>query len=141
TLAGAVTALEQTPGVTVPPHLQAAIARQIEGLCRSAHAGYPAAWAAGQAMTLDAAIAYAVGDERPGAAPPGGRLTAREREVARLLAEGLSNPQIAERLVLSRGTVKRHVENILTKLNLESRAQVAAWAVTKGLADPAAAGA
>ncbi|HLG69507.1 MAG TPA: LuxR C-terminal-related transcriptional regulator, partial [Chloroflexota bacterium] len=118
TLAGAVTALEQTPGVTVPPRFQAAIARQIEALSRSAHAGYPAAWAAGQGMTLDAAIAYAVGGEPPGAAMPEGRLTVREREVARLLAEGLSNPQIAERLVLSRGTVKRHVENILTKLNL-----------------------
>jgi ATP/maltotriose-dependent transcriptional regulator MalT len=55
-------------------------------------------------------------------------LTRREVEVLRLVAEGLSNPAIAERLVLSEHTVHRHVANILAKLRLSSRAAAATWA-------------
>ncbi|RHW28123.1 LuxR family transcriptional regulator [Nocardioides immobilis] len=54
-------------------------------------------------------------------------LTPREREVALLVQEGLSNQQIAERLVLSTRTAEAHVENILRKLGFSSRASVAAW--------------
>jgi DNA-binding NarL/FixJ family response regulator len=61
------------------------------------------------------------------------RLTRREREVAVLVALGLTNRQIAERLVLSAGTAERHVANILSKLDYHSRAQIAAWAVEHGL--------
>jgi len=61
------------------------------------------------------------------------RLTRREREVAVLVALGLTNRQIAERLVLSGGTAERHVANILSKLGYHSRAQIAAWAVEHGL--------
>jgi DNA-binding CsgD family transcriptional regulator/tetratricopeptide (TPR) repeat protein len=60
---------------------------------------------------------------------PPSTLTAREREIARLVARGLSNRGIAEELVISPATVARHVTNILTKLGFASRAQVAAWAV------------
>jgi ATP/maltotriose-dependent transcriptional regulator MalT len=60
-------------------------------------------------------------------------LTRREREVLRLVAEGLSNQKIAAKLVLSEHTVKRHVANILTKLNLPSRAAAAAKAAREGL--------
>ena len=63
-----------------------------------------------------------------------GGLTPREREVARCLSQGKSNREIAEELVLSERTVENHVGNILTKLGFESRAQVAVWAVEKGLA-------
>ncbi|HKY53156.1 MAG TPA: response regulator transcription factor, partial [Anaerolineales bacterium] len=62
-----------------------------------------------------------------------GGLTPREREVARLVAEGKSNREIAEALVLSERTVENHVGNILMKLGFDSRAQVAVWAVEKGL--------
>jgi DNA-binding CsgD family transcriptional regulator len=62
-----------------------------------------------------------------------GGLTPREREVARLVAEGKSNREIAETLVLSERTVENHVGNILMKLGFDSRAQVAVWAVEKGL--------
>jgi LuxR family transcriptional regulator, maltose regulon positive regulatory protein len=63
---------------------------------------------------------------------PGG-VTPREREVLSLLAEGLTNRQIAERLVLSEHTVHRHVANILRKLDLPSRAAAAAHAARAGL--------
>ena len=62
-----------------------------------------------------------------------GGLTPREREVARLVAEGKSNREIAETLFLSERTVENHVGNILMKLGFDSRAQVAVWAVEKGL--------
>jgi predicted ATPase/DNA-binding CsgD family transcriptional regulator len=62
-----------------------------------------------------------------------GGLTRREREVARLLAQGSSNRAIAEALVLSERTIEDHVGNILGKLGFSSRAQVAAWAVEQRL--------
>lgn len=60
-------------------------------------------------------------------------LTEREREVAALVAGGSSNSEIAERLVLSRRTVEAHVANIMSKLGIRTRAQIAAWAVEKRL--------
>uniref|UniRef100_UPI000A9BE898 response regulator transcription factor n=1 Tax=Streptomyces graminilatus TaxID=1464070 RepID=UPI000A9BE898 len=54
-------------------------------------------------------------------------LTRREREVAALIAEGMTNRQIAAALSLSPRTADRHVENILTKLDLCRRTQIAAW--------------
>ena len=65
--------------------------------------------------------------------PPAGGVTPREREVLALLADGLTNRQIAERLVLSEHTVHRHVANILRKLDLPSRAAAAAHAARAGL--------
>jgi DNA-binding NarL/FixJ family response regulator len=64
----------------------------------------------------------------------GGPLTAREREVAVLIARGCSNRQTAEELVVAEATAVRHVANILNKLDMGSRAQVAVWAVEQGLA-------
>jgi DNA-binding NarL/FixJ family response regulator len=55
-------------------------------------------------------------------------LSRREEEVLRLVAQGLSNQDIADRLVLSKHTVHRHVSSILTKLDLSSRAAAAAYA-------------
>lgn len=62
-----------------------------------------------------------------------GGLTAREREVAALIAEGKSNRDIAEELVLGERTIETHVGNILSKLDFSSRAQIASWAVHIGL--------
>jgi DNA-binding NarL/FixJ family response regulator len=64
---------------------------------------------------------------------PRAEVTPREREVLRLLADGLTNQQIAERLVVSEHTVHRHVTNILRKLDLPSRTAAAAHAVRSGL--------
>jgi DNA-binding CsgD family transcriptional regulator len=69
------------------------------------------------------------------AAVPDGELTGREREVAALLSEGLTNGELARRLFISPKTAAVHVSNILTKLHMSSRAEVAAWAVRTGLAD------
>jgi DNA-binding NarL/FixJ family response regulator len=66
---------------------------------------------------------------------PPARLTAREREIVALIAEGCSNKAIAETLFISPATAARHVANILEKLGFTSRAQVAAWASESG-ADP-----
>ena len=109
--------------------------------------------AEGRSMTADEAVSYAIrapgtspedasvvpGDMVPrpragnglGAAPPApaapNMLTPREREIAGLIARGLSNRDIARELVISQATVARHVANILGKLGFSSRAQVAAW--------------
>jgi DNA-binding CsgD family transcriptional regulator len=63
-----------------------------------------------------------------------GGLSAREREVAELIALGKSNREIADMLVLSERTIESHVSSILFKLDYSSRTQVATWAVEKGLA-------
>jgi DNA-binding NarL/FixJ family response regulator len=60
-------------------------------------------------------------------------LTPRELDVLKLVAQGLSNPDIARRLFLSEHTVHRHLANILRKLNLSSRAAAAAWGARTGL--------
>ncbi|MBV9278692.1 MAG: response regulator transcription factor [Chloroflexi bacterium] len=65
------------------------------------------------------------------------QLTNRELEVLRLIADGLSNAIIAERLVITEGTVKTHVTNILGKLQLSDRTQAAALAWHQGIVDPA----
>ena len=62
---------------------------------------------------------------------PPSTLTPREREIAALIARGLTNKGIADELVISPATVARHVTNILTKLGFTSRAQIAAWAVNQ----------
>jgi DNA-binding NarL/FixJ family response regulator len=61
-----------------------------------------------------------------------GALTARELEIAGLIAGGQSNKAIAAELVISPATVARHVANILAKLGFRSRAQIAAWITDRG---------
>lgn len=94
---------------------------------------YDAMAARGAELDLDAAISLALGGdevppERASTVDPWSALTPREREVAALVASGLSNRAIAESLVISPRTAETHVERILTKLGLTSRTQVAAWA-------------
>lgn len=60
-------------------------------------------------------------------------LTPRERDILKLIADGLSNKMIGRKLDISDGTVKVHVKHLLKKLNLRSRVEVAVWAVEEGL--------
>ena len=81
---------------------------------------------------LSAAEASALATEGPTA--PDDPLSPREREIALLVANGLTNGAIAQRLVISERTVEGHVAHILNKLGHTSRAQIAAWAVGEGAA-------
>ncbi len=65
--------------------------------------------------------------------PPGSGLTAREQQVLELMVEGCSNPEIAQRLVVSRSTVKFHVSSILSKIGVSSRTEAVAVALQNGL--------
>ena len=65
-----------------------------------------------------------------------GGLTAREREVAVLIAHGNSNRAIAAALVVELKTVEAHVTRILNKLGFDNRVQIATWAVNRGLVPP-----
>jgi len=113
-------------------------------------AAFDAEYAAGRALDLARAAHQALqgiqaGREAPGAgalvSEPDAALrgeavtvlTPRELDVLRLVAQGMSNPDIARRLVLSEHTVHRHLANILRKLGLSSRAAAAAWGVRTGL--------
>ncbi|MDG5803424.1 LuxR C-terminal-related transcriptional regulator [Streptomyces ossamyceticus] len=93
------------------------------------------AYRRGGTLGLDELVSYALQQEPPQAvteAPV--PLTARETEVALLVAEGLANQQIADRLVIARRTAEGHVERILGKLGFHNRSQIAAWATTQGFA-------
>jgi two-component system response regulator NreC len=68
-----------------------------------------------------------------GTAPPSEELTGREREVLTCIAEGMTNREIAETLVISTKTVDRHRENIMRKLNLHNRVELVKYAIEKGL--------
>jgi DNA-binding NarL/FixJ family response regulator len=70
----------------------------------------------------------------------GEQLTARERDVLHLLVQGKSGPVIARELGISRNTVRTHVQSVLTKLQVHSRLEAAAFAVRYGLVDAGAAG-
>jgi predicted ATPase/DNA-binding CsgD family transcriptional regulator len=84
------------------------------------------ALALGEDDDADGSHETSVASSRPSAEKPGG-LTPREWEIAQLLGEGLSNKEIADRLVISQRTAETHVERILSKLGFTSRLQVVSW--------------
>lgn len=91
--------------------------------------------ARGEAVLHPSVAARIVRELRDGSdrSNPYAELSGREQEVLRLVAEGLNNAEIAERLVLSEKTVKAHVSNILSKLHLADRTQAAVFAWRQGL--------
>jgi NarL family two-component system response regulator LiaR len=99
-------------------------ADELADAIRAAHAGRPT-------LAPEAAQVLIRATRRPPAL--GFDLTEREREVLGLLVEGLNNPQIADRLVVSRSTVKFHVSNILSKLAADSRTEAVALALQHNL--------
>jgi predicted ATPase/DNA-binding CsgD family transcriptional regulator len=91
-------------------------------------AAFEHAFRRGTLMTRPDMIGYALGRSEPTRLPGSlTGLTAREREVAAMVADGLTNRQIAERLVVSHRTVEGHIGRILTKLGLRRRTELAAW--------------
>jgi predicted ATPase/DNA-binding CsgD family transcriptional regulator len=137
-LAGAATALHEAGGGAIELIRQEGSDAWLADARRKL--GEPAAsvaWTDGRGLSVETATAEALaGVARRGTAPrtPGMPLTAREREVARLVAQGASNRQIAETLVIGERTAEAHVSNMLAKLGLTTRVQLAAWAVARGLA-------
>jgi len=94
---------------------------------------FDTAYAQGRAMTIGEGVAFAVADKQAAKPLPAVKaasdteLTRRQLEIARLIAEDLTNRQIAERLFLSERTVETHITNILNKLGLNSRVQLSRW--------------
>jgi non-specific serine/threonine protein kinase len=135
-LLGAGAALSQELGITLFPYLQvhhdACDLVVRAGLDK---ASYRSWWERGYALGSEQVVAAALEDALPadGCAPTrvavrdADELSARELEVARLVASGLSNPAIAADLFVSVATVKSHVSHILSKLGLQSRVQLANW--------------
>jgi ATP/maltotriose-dependent transcriptional regulator MalT len=145
-------------GLVPPPEMRGAPERDVAWLREYlGEAAFSQSWTEGRAMSVEEVTEYALAttaaadpaasDATPGptfqagtAHPvPSGdgdvvRLTSREWEVAALIVQGRMNREIAEALVLSERTVDSHVRNIMGKLEVNSRAQVAAWAVQHGLA-------
>jgi len=99
-------------------------ADELADAIRAAHAGRPT-------LAPEAAQALIQATRRP--PPLGHDLTPREREVLALMAEGLNNPEIADRLVMSRSTVKFHVSNVLSKLGATSRTEAVSLALKHNL--------
>lgn len=117
------------------PIHEGCVGSAIEQLGR---ARYEEAFQRGAAFSVDDAIAHALGERPTTAAPSSGPdavLTARELEIAELIAEGLSNRQIAARLTISVRTVETHAQHIMVKLGFRTRAQVASWVTERRAAE------
>jgi DNA-binding CsgD family transcriptional regulator len=148
-LGGAAERLATASTLILPPGSTDALERLRQGLHRELGTDdAAAAWATGRGHGTADAVALACGSAPPSgaatalitepasplAAPigqPSSVLSAREWQVALLIADGYSNPRIAEELVITRRTADTHVQNILNKLGLHARAQIAAWTVTR----------
>lgn len=100
-------------------------ADELANAIRSAYAGRPTLAPEAAQILIEATVSTH--------APAGGDLTEREREVLKLMVEGMTNNQIAERLVVSRSTVKFHVSSILSKMGVASRTEAVAFALQNHL--------
>ncbi len=140
-LLGAAHALRQATGALLSPGVREDYERYVAAV--KSDLGGPAfedAWTAGMRLSLDA-LADEANPKRASNTSidecelggPGGVLTPRERQVARLIAVGRSNRQIAKELAIAVGTAGIHVEHILGKLDMRSRHQVGDWARARGL--------
>lgn len=101
-------------------------ADELANAIRAAHAGRPT-------LAPEAAEALIHTTRSSGTSSPGHDLTDREREVLELMVKGLNNTEISERLIVSRSTVKFHVSNILSKLQVSSRTEAVALALQQDL--------
>jgi non-specific serine/threonine protein kinase len=137
-LHGAAASLWEELGIAPVPYWQAQ-RDQSEAAARAGlgDAHYELCFEEGRSLGREEQVALALEDALPSPppaadGPPEGAfvLSARELEVARLVADGLSNPEVAAALFVSVATVKTHVSHILQKLALDSRVQLATWVAT-----------
>ena len=155
-LLGAADALRATIGAPIPAHAIPAREQLVAGLKRRLGSRYDDLRAEGAALALDEALRFALGsstaastNRRPRPArratstddgrtegPSPTLLSPREREVAALVARGLSNREIAAALVVAEGSAANYVKRILAKLGFRTRTQVAVWADRHALTDP-----
>jgi len=134
-LFGALEALQARIGRSLSPAERRLRERGLVAVRRVVGELSGARWRAdGQALPLETAVAFALSDATLEAdAAPSRPLSARERDVVALIAQGLTNRQIAEQLIISERTVDSHVSRIFDKLGLSTRAQAAVWAAGHGL--------
>jgi len=129
-------ALRKSMGIRLPPVDSGSHAAGVAA-ARTALGGaaFAKAWSVGRASPPDDGIGLAIACAEPAvaASPSGVQLTPRELEVAVLVGRGHSNKEIAASLVVSLRTAEAHVTNVLNKLGLRSRAQLAVWAAEHGL--------
>jgi non-specific serine/threonine protein kinase len=143
-LLGAATVFLKRMGLdfdNIPAHGIAVGDRDHRTLARQARkvlgeAAYIRAHQSGTRLSQEQALAFALGKEPGQSAAAAGAtepkvLTRREEQIAEMLSEGLSNREIAERLVIAQRTVESHVASILTKLGYTSRSQVAVWFIQR----------
>lgn len=109
-------------------------AREIQEAIRTVYAGEALLDPAVQRRLIQQVRGMSPPKPAPAPALPDG-LTPREAEVLRLIAEGLSNAEIAQRLVVTEATVKTHINNIFSKAALRDRAQAMVYAIRQGLAE------
>jgi len=143
-LVSTAAALRDRLGAARYPVEETRLERCLEGLRRRlGTTAYALAWSAGQATPIEQSVSRALADDQPNLAdvPPaparGARistlLSPREREVAALIAQGLTSAEIAERLVITARTADTHADNIRSKLGLRSRTEIASWATAHEL--------
>jgi non-specific serine/threonine protein kinase len=154
-LLSAATALRQSVGLALWPVERHHHLREVAAIWQAlSDRAFVEAWEDGQAIGVDAAIAAALTQDEPSERPvpaiaapavgsgpepcpfrEGSPLTPREHEVAALVAQGYTNRQIAEVLVIAERTAENHVARICAKLEVHSRSQVAAWVAAREALD------
>jgi predicted ATPase/DNA-binding CsgD family transcriptional regulator len=151
-LLGAAEAFRRTQGAAAPPYRQRAYDRDVAATrAQLDPAAFEAAWAEGARLSAVELEAYALAPDEQRGGEPGGpgapvatgpstetdeqvlKLSPREREVAALIARGLTSREMAELLIVSEKTADSHADHIRAKLGLRSRSEIAAWAVAHGL--------
>jgi predicted ATPase/DNA-binding CsgD family transcriptional regulator len=147
-LFAASAALLESIGFPLAPADRLTLSQDINALRERLGGGeWDSAWTTGAAMSPEQAAQLALAtrdDDSTASVTADGpradndlqRLTRREREVCRLIADGLTNRQICQALSISERTVGSHVDHIMTKLNARSRTRIAVWAIQHGLSRP-----